>query len=327
MILARITTVISIMILFTACKKETVNPYDDDSLNPPNSNDTNYFNNASPFASLQNNVFQPYCNNAGCHDGTFEPDFRTIESSYSTLVYQPIIKNNTAESFEYRVKPGEAEKSVLYARMLSDNNGVSLFDNNSQVMPITADIVYDPNQSHSWHGVKNELITDVKEWIDNGAKDIFGNLPSEPNNQPQMRGCIAFLTGENTPLNREQPRGTIYIPSNATSVDFWFSIIDDIQNPSELTYNKIKLSTDLFSFTAQTEYPLEIISPPIVESGYYINTVDNFYHKFTLNMNTYETGDVVFIKIYLQDDTNPVTEIPSNGSAYAIIKHFSFTIL
>ena len=323
----RICTLVFIMILFAACKKETINPYDDTSLNPPISTDTNYFSNANPFASLQNNVFQPYCNNAGCHDGSFEPDFRTIESSYSTLVYQPVIKNNDIESFEYRVKAGDSEKSVLYARLLADNNGVSLFDNNSQVMPVTADIVYDPNQSHSWHGVKNEYIADVKEWIDNGARDIFGNEPLEPNNKPQMRGCIAFVTGENTPLTREQPRGTIYVPSNTTSVDFWFSVIDDIQNPADLTYNKVKLSPDLFSFAIQPEYSLQVITPPIIESGYYINTVDNFYHKFTVNTSQYETGDVVFIKIYLQDNTNPVTEIPSNGSAYAIIKHFSFTIL
>ena len=44
-------------------------------------------------------------------------------------------------------------------------------------------------------------------------------------------------------------------------------------------------------------------------------------------MSVYGSGDVVFIKIYLQDDVNSVTEIPTNGSDYQIIKHFSFTVI
>ena len=321
-----ISLFIFIIILFS-CQEDKLNPYNDTSLSPPNSNDTNYFNNASSFSAIQNNVFQPYCNNSGCHDGSFEPDFRTLESSYSTLVYQPIIKNDNDESYTFRVKPGESDKSVLYARLLSDLNGVSSFDNNSQVMPLTADIVYDPDQSHAWHAVKNELILNVKEWIDNGAKDIFGNLPLQPNNMPEMRGCIAFLTGQSTLLNRESPRGTIYVPSGALSVDFWFSVSDDIQNPYELTYNKVKFSKNLFNFDSQSFYPLEIISPPIIETGFFPSLVDDFFHKYTLDMSSYESGDVVFIKIYLQDNVNPITEIPSNGSDYQIIKHFSFTVL
>ena len=156
----RVFLLFILVIFLFSCQKDALNPYDDPSLDPPQSNDTNYFNNPSSFASLQNNIFQPYCNNSGCHDGTFEPDFRTIESSYSTLVYQPVKKdpNNT---YQYRVKPGESDKSVLYARLLADNNGISIFDPNSQVMPLTADIVYDTAQVHEWHGVKDQFINNI----------------------------------------------------------------------------------------------------------------------------------------------------------------------
>ncbi len=323
----RILLLLITITTFYACHKDTMNPYDDPNINPPLNNDTNYFNDPISFSSLQNNIFQPYCNNSGCHDGTFEPDFRTIESSYSTLVYQPVIKNNIDESYRYRVKPGESQKSVLYARLLANENAMSTFDNNSQVMPLTADIVYDPDKSHPWHGVKDQLIPQIKDWIDGGAKDIFGNLPIEPNNKPEMRGCIAFITGQTTQLYREPPRGSIYIPSNTTSIDIWFSVIDDMQNSSELTFNKIKLSKNLFNFNSLPSYPLEVISTPIIETGYYINTTDDFYHKYTLDMSSYQSGDIVFIKIYLQDNVNPVTEIPTNGAEYQIIKHFTFTVL
>ena len=315
------------LIVVFSCKKETVNPYDDPSLDPPESNDTNYFNNPSSFSSLQNNIFQPYCNNSGCHDGSFEPDFRTIESSYSTLVYQPVVKNDMGDNYEFRVKPGESDKSVLYSRLLSNTNGISTFDINSQVMPLTADLVYDPDQSHPWHGVKNQFIPYIKEWIDGGAKDIFGNLPLEPNNKPEMRGCIGFLSGQSNLLNREQPRGSIYIPSNAESVDFWFSVLDDLQISSELTYNKIRFSKNLINFDSLPLYDLELVLSPLTETGFYQSTTDTFFHKYTMDVSSYSSGDVVFMKIYVQDDVNDIAEIPSNGAEYQIIKHFTFTVL
>ena len=80
----------------------------------------------------------PHCANSGCHDGSFEPDFRTIESSYNTLVYQPVIKNNPDGNYQFRVKAGNIDESVLYARLLSNSDGSATFDPNSQVMPLTA---------------------------------------------------------------------------------------------------------------------------------------------------------------------------------------------
>ena len=324
----RLYIILVIIISCYSCKKDKLNPYDDTNLDPPFTNDTNYFTSPIAFSALQENVFSPYCANSGCHDGTFEPDFRTIESSYNTLVYQPVIKNNSSQDYQYRVKPGESEKSVLYARLLSNDLGVSIFDHNSQVMPLTADIVYDPNQLHVWHTVKNTFIPNIKSWIDSGAKDIFGNIPLEPNKIPEMRGCVAFLSGQsNILLNRELPRGTIYVPNNASLVDFWFSVLDDTQNPYDLTYNKIKFSNNLFDFDSQPEYSLDVVLNPVIATGFYQSTTDNFYHKYTLDMSSYNSGDVVFIKIYLQDNVNPITEIPSNGAEYQIVKHFTFTVL
>ncbi|GIS08784.1 MAG: hypothetical protein CM15mP112_08960 [Flavobacteriales bacterium] len=143
-----------LLILFFSCQDDEINPYNDPSLQPPDNVDTNYFSNESEISALHYNVFMPYCANSGCHDGNFEPDFRTVESSYSTLVYQPVVKNNDNQTYEYRVVPGNSAQSILYARLLSYENGVSVFDDNSQVMPMDADIVYDPNKNHPWHEQK-----------------------------------------------------------------------------------------------------------------------------------------------------------------------------
>jgi hypothetical protein len=305
---------IIIALVFQACKKDgEINPYDNPNLNFPEDTTTNYFPDPTTFQALHNNIFGPTCANSGCHDGSFEPDFRTIESSYNTLVYQPVIKNDSVNPYEFRVKPNDAEKSVLYRRLIEP------FPNDTDdVMPIYADT--------AWYNHKDEYIKNIKDWIDDGAKDMFGNFPLQPNNIPEMRGAIAFLTGQNTPLSREMPRGTIYVPSSANSIDLWFSVQDDFLATNELSYNKIKFSMDLFDFENKAEFPLEVMMFPKNETGYYLSATDDFYHKYTLDMLTYTSGDIVFIKIYLKDDVNPVTEIPSNGSDYNIVKHFTFTV-
>ena len=41
------------------------------------------------FAWLHQQAFAPTCANSGCHDGTFEPDFRTVGASWNTRSTTP----------------------------------------------------------------------------------------------------------------------------------------------------------------------------------------------------------------------------------------------
>lgn len=315
-----------IMLLFS-CQKESINPYDNPDLDPPTEDTTSYFSDSTNFASIYNDIFLPYCANSGCHDGSFEPDFRTIESSYNTLVYHPIIKNNPAETYQYRVKAGDANQSVLYARLLANENRISIFDPNSQVMPLTADIAYDPNQEHQWHSEKTNHIQNIKTWIDNGAQDMFGNHAIFPNNKPEMQGVVAFVSGTNNLLPRDGTRGTILVPNGTNSLDIWFSVIDDNLSPTALSYNKIKFCDNLFDFNQSPELPLTIVNVPLLEPGYYVSQTVEYFHKITYDISSLISGDERFFKIYIQDDVNEVTEIPNNGSSYQIIRHFTFEIL
>src|SRR4051812_20562994 len=90
--------VISILLFMVmhACKKpnEVVphNPYDD-----IHRDDTTSY--GIPLDSLtityvHKKILSTRCALPGCHDGHFEPDYRTPQSSFSTLVYASIIKNN-----------------------------------------------------------------------------------------------------------------------------------------------------------------------------------------------------------------------------------------
>jgi hypothetical protein len=306
-----------IIISCFSCKEE-VNPFDFNN-NISSDNDTLYFTDPTSFSALHNNIFSPTCANSGCHDGTFEPDFRTIESSYNSLVYQPVIKNDLNNSFAYRVDPGNSLQSVLYHRLIIDIDGIS------GIMPLTAEY----NPEHYWYDHEQEYIGNIKDWIDDGAKDMFGNLPVLPNDLPLGRGMVIFNSGQTTnALSRSSQNETVLVPNNLDSVDIWFSITDDILSPNQLTYNKLKVSNSLFNFNNIPERNLTVLNNPISHIGFFSpSTLELFYHKYTLDLSTYNVGDIIYIKVYIKDNVNPLTEIPNNGSPFSFIKYFSITII
>ena len=71
---------------------------------------------------------------------------------------------------------------------------------------------------------------------------------------------------------------------------------------------------------------LERLSHQMHQIGFYSNNED-YFHKYNFDLASFSTGDVVYFKIYVQDDVNPITEIPNNGSPFVLLQHFSLTII
>ncbi|MFT6028126.1 MAG: hypothetical protein ACI8P5_002409, partial [Bacteroidia bacterium] len=167
------------------CTPDVENPFDDPDNFPPE--DTTGIENIDPasFVGLHQNIFKPTCANSGCHDGTFEPDFRTIESSYNTLVYHNIVKNNPAGTYQYRVKPESLSESIMWLRLNEDIDGIS------GIMPL--DAFYDPESE--WTANKAEHLGNISTWIMNGALDMFGNAPGGNDQQPGIAGIYAEADG------------------------------------------------------------------------------------------------------------------------------------
>ena len=301
-----------LIIICISCEEE-INPFDFNNTSNSN-NDTIYFTDPTSFSALHNNIFSTTCANSGCHDGTFEPDFRTIESSYNSLVYQPPIKNDINNSFNYRVEPGNSLQSVLYHRLIVDIDGIS------GIMPLESE--------DDWDNNKDEYIQNIKDWIDQGAKDMFGNSPSLPNDIPLGRGMVVFNTGQTTNPFTRDASGSVLISNTLNSVDVWFSVVDDLLQPNNLQYNKVKKSSSLFNFHTISEENLEVVNTPINHLGYFSNSInEEYYHKFNLDLTNFNVGEIVYLKFYVKDDVNPVTEIPSNGSPFTFLRHFTIKII
>lgn len=161
-----------VAVLFS-CKKEEpapANPYDSIDRSNETGNTTTLDPNS--IQGIHKNILLPRCANPGCHDGTFEPDFRTVESSYSTLVYHSVnmVTLDSAKIFSYRVIPHNTDDSWLIERLTTPT---------SDYMP-----------SNSVRLTTDE-INHFKTWINNGCPDINGNVPTKPDLQPNVVGYVA----------------------------------------------------------------------------------------------------------------------------------------
>lgn len=298
----------------SACKEEPpINPFDE-VVNPNGPVPEDVILDPISIEGLHANVFKKTCANSGCHDGTFEPDFRTIESTYNTLVYQAVIKNDLLGTYEYRVLPGSLDASQLINRLTTDIDGTS------GIMPL----VIEPDSD--WEQEKETQIQNIKDWILSGAKDILGNQPVlNDNGLPGMLGVAGFA---GTWVGREDSGfGALRIPKSQSTLDLYIALTDDKTAPNQLTNNKIRFANSADGFAAAADLNLQVLASPETQIGFEGEQV-KYYHKISINPQDYaEVGETVFFRVYVKDDSNPLTEIPSDGGAFYIKNYFSFTII
>lgn len=300
------------MSVISSCSKDEKNPFDNPDNLPPD--DTTNIANIDPtsFVGLHQNIFKPTCANSGCHDGTFEPDFRTIESSYNTLVYHPVGKNNPTGSYEYRVKPGSLSESILWLRLNEDIDGIS------GIMPL--DAFYDPESE--WNATKAEHLSNISSWIMNGSLDMFGNAPSLNDQQPGVYGIYAESDGVPSEGGER-----IRVPVGSQTVDVWFSIRDQETNLADFPYAKVKMSGRIDQFdTIATNYDLQLLGAAETYNNFQ-GVPDQFQHKFSFNASAFpaDTDTIFYLRVFLKDPMQPdTTQVPQNGSAAYIKQYFSW---
>jgi len=255
------------------------------------------------FVKLHRDVLGPSCNVMGCHDGSFEPDFRTVESSYNTLVYHQIIKNNLAEDFTYRVVPGDTALSVLHERLTN-----CCFVNTNDRMP----------QDNIGNALPQEDLDAVTAWILEGAKDITGAIPSEPNNLPNVKYfSVANATYDST-YSENRVGGLFYnpfiMPSNE-QVNFIFRVTDDHTLPKDMLLNELSIS----------EYA-DDFSNAITATAL---TFETTYKVWLLPFNTssLQSGKIYFMRYSINDGDNLTnTTYPNNQTSFVYKNMWSFYV-
>ena len=256
---------------------------------PPDSVD------AESIRGLHQNIFAQRCANPNCHDGSFEPDFRTVESTYQTLIYQQVIKNDSLNSFTYRVHPGKADESWLMERLLTDDVYLGR-------MPLYAVPLSD------------EQLQNVKNWINKGAPDSDGNTAVYPNLHPKVRYFIAYDTSD-TRIDTNRVSGwssAFQVPNN---LDFYIVVAlqEDSTAIKDLLINKMYFSTDKDDFTGAQ----------VINGQFYKNT----WFKVSIPQGTFTAGQQVYFRYEVNDPDHTTSIVyPNNNNPWWIKQNASFII-
>jgi len=251
--------------------------------------------NLTGFAALHEKFLEPRCANPACHDGTFEPDFRTVEGSYNTLVYHPVVKNDANGTFEYRVVPGDVNQSWLINRLMTANDTLGR-------MPLYAEPL-------TWDEIK-----EFSNWIMAGAPDARGNLPIEPNEVPRFEWYVAFsgdMDWNNTRIDNNRDAWEFPFPAAVDdTVRLVFRMNDDMTEPSSFPNVKVWLSdNDDYNNTV----------------SYNANYLTGSYWNLMFLPNTFNVGDTNYFYLEFTDGTHNVMA-PEFDSPWWYKDHCSFYI-
>ena len=282
--------VISILpgiIFINGCQKDPpvpTNPYSSVDYSthttPPSSVDS------TSITGLHKNIFSVKCATLGCHDGHFEPDYRTVQSTYSTLIYQPVNKVtvNHHDTFTYRVIPYDTAKSFLHERLTTT----------------TSD--YMPSNGTNGGRLKEYEIQNINKWIMNGCPDVLGNLPAFPDLPPTITGFIATNSVyQRLDTNRVGGVYTNPFIVHADSVVLLFAIVADDSTPVQnLPFNQFKFSYNKDDFSSATSMNATYIL------GYWF---------VMFNTNQFTAGSTVYFRYYVNDGHHSTnTELPMDSS-------------
>ena len=119
----------------------------------------------------------------------------------------------------------------------------------------------------------------------------------------------------------------------------WFLYIDDEllgegDFGTNLSYNKIQLSTDRDDFSNAIELDLEVPATPLILASAYSQPFIffplSYTHKVTFNPEAlgFELNDWVYIRTFVKDgDHDTPTEIPDKWSNFFIQNYFSLYLV
>ncbi len=247
------------------------------------------------FAGLHKQIFAVRCAVPLCHDGSFEPDFRTIESAYNNLVYHDVVKNDSQKNFAYRVIPYQPDNSWLIERLTTDDAVLGR-------MPLYADPLSETQLQY------------IRNWILAGCPDIQGNPAVYPNTQPQVYSRFALDQNNkrvDTAYDGRFPAPFIVQPG--AKITLVVQVKDDSTAAPKLKNTQFKFAYSRDDFSTATVKP----------AVYF--TQDVFLVQ--LDMNDFQQGKNIYFRFYCQDEHHgSLAEFPKNASESYYKDYFAFII-
>ena len=294
---------LAILVMVHSCKKEKTPPNPYNNINRTDTSATKIPVDSLTITYVHQKVLSTRCALNGCHDGHFEPDYRSPQSAYTTLLYAPIIKNNADSTYRYRVIPYDTLNSVMYIRITN-----CCYVNTNDRMP----------QDNIGVPLPDSSIAIVRRWIMNGARDMYGNVAHKPNLPPVVGGYGAVSTDYTTIYSNTRLDSVYYnpfvVPSGVTSFYVAVLVTDDSTPVHNLLVNTLKLSTRSNDFSNAISIPAT-----------YLVLGGKQYWVATVSASSFALGDTVFMRYYVNDGSHTANvEFPNTTLPYPYLTYYSF---
>ena len=172
----------------------------------------------------------------------------------------------------------------------------------------------------------SEKIDRIGNWIEAGAKDMFGNIPQYPNSEPNILYYYAVDAQYNLLSGTERRIDSVFynpfiVPANY-AMNFVIVVEDDSTAVDQLSYNKLKLSYDPDNFSSSAPGYQEIQAFVFTYPGN-----GNKYFMANVNTGSFSSGQVVYFRFYTNDgDHVGNTEYPYSSLPLPYKTFFSFYI-
>jgi hypothetical protein len=226
-----------------------------------------------------------------------------VQSAYNTLVYHTIIKNNLAEDFTYRVVPGDTGLSVLHERLTN-----CCFVNTNDRMP----------QDNIGNALPETDLDAVAAWILEGAKDITGAIPNEPNNLPNVQYFLVMNATYDSTYSENRIGELFYNPflmPNNEQVNFIFRVKDDQTLAKDMLLNQLSIS----------EYS-DDFSNAIMASAITFEQTNKVW-LLSFDTTILQSGRTYFMRYTINDGDNPTNiTYPNNQTSFVYKNIWSFTV-
>ena len=297
----KILFIVAAVLFVFSCEKAPDNPYE--SVNYDTDTTTTPVADPNSITGLHRNIFFPKCAKSGCHDGTFEPDYRTVMSTYSTLVYHPVIKTtvDSISYFQLRVIPFNAGGSFLMERLTTTT---------SDYMPSNGNRLSSTDLDH------------IRNWINSGAKDENGNVPVAPNLPPLITGLLAidadsanqFIYYRVDSIRLDSIPYNPFVIHPNQNVYLIFGVEDDSTAYANLSTNQLKISYNKDDFS----------SAQVVNAAF--NSIAQLW-LVPISGNDYTPNDTVYFRYYVNDgDHVQPTEFPRDDYPFYYKSYCSFIV-
>lgn len=242
---------------------------------------------------LHKNIFAVKCANPTCHDGSFEPDFRTVQSTYASLVYHPVTKNDDEGTYKYRIWPGEADSSWLYRRITGDEQ--------LGRMPLYAS------------ELSTTEIDAIKNWIESGAKDIYNNAANKPNLAPVIAGYGLFnSTFMRLDTVRANGFASKFLVNASVSGQLAIAVTDAESDLAAFTSAKVT-----FSYSRDQWMPFKTLS--------LVKLIDDAMVT-PFSANQFNTDTTIFFRAEVTDADGAKATFPNINSPFYWKENFSFSV-